>query len=216
MMLMMSWIMMMMINYTPRAFIVDTVFNNMLTFSFQHSKAQTAEFSSEKDNNQVDSSSDQENEDVDFGKSASDRTKMHTGVMEHYLKERTSVTTSDTSISDNDSFEECKSTGKSVLRRTFTVKGDDVAGKQQPLLLSFPSEITLKIFSHLGPKDLCQSAQVCRLWSQAAKDGELWRELYPVRWIFKKDWRFGADSEDTCTCNCDAEIQAMDSSSLSR
>ena len=47
--------MMVMINYTPRAFLVDTVFNNMLTFSFQHSKAQTAEFSSEKDNNQVDS-----------------------------------------------------------------------------------------------------------------------------------------------------------------
>ena len=91
-----------------------------------------------------------------------------------------------------------------------------MAGKQQPLLLSFPSEITLKLFLHLGPKDLCQCAQVCRLWSQAAKDGELWRELYPVRWIFKKDWRFGADSEDTCTCNCDAEIQVMDSSSLSR
>ena len=201
-------IIIMMINYTPRVFLVDTVFNNMLTFSFQHSKAQSAEFSSEKDNNQVDSSSDQENEDVDFEKSASDRTKMHTSIMEHYLKERTSLTKSDTSINDNDSFEECKSTAKSVLF--------DVAGKQQPLLLSFPTEITLKIFSHLGPKDLCQCAQVCRLWSQAAKDGELWRELYPVRWIFKKDWRFGADSEDTCTCNCDAEIQVMDSSSLSR
>lgn len=204
----MLMMMMMMINYTPRVFLVDTVFKNMLTFSFQHSKAQTAEFSSEKDNNRVDSSSDQENEDVDFEKSASDRTKMHTSIMEHYLKERTSLTKSDTSISDNDSFEECKSTAKSVLF--------DVAGKQQPLLLSFPTEITLKIFSHLGPKDLCQCAQVCRLWSQAAKGGELWRELYPVRWIFKKDWRFGADSEDTCTCNCDAEIQVMDSSSLRR
>ena len=184
----------------------------MLIFSFQHSKAQTAEISLEKDN-QVDSSSDQENEDVDFKKSASERTKTHTSVLEHYLKERTSVKKSN---SDNDSFEECKSSGKSVLRRTFNVKGDDVAGKQQPLLLSFPSEITLKIFSHLGPKDLCQCSQVCRLWSQAARDGELWRELYPVRWIFKKDWRFGADLEDTCTCNCDTEIQVMDSLSLSR
>ena len=97
-----------------------------------------------------------------------------------------------------------------------TARSDIGARQEQPLLLCFPSEITLKIFSYLGPKDLCRCAQVCRLWSQVARDGELWRELYPVRWIFKKDWRFGNDVEDTCNCNCDSEIQSMEAASLNR
>ena len=75
-----------------------------------------------------------------------------------------------------------------------------------------------KSFSYLEPKDLYLCAKVCRpVWSQAARDGELWRELYPVRWIFKKDWRFGVDADDSCASNCDSEIQVMESgTSVSR
>ena len=115
-----------------------------------------------------------------------------------------------------DSYVNCKAVGNSVIKKTLTAEDDIVAGQEQPLLLSFPAEITLKIFSYLGPKDLCRCAQVCHLWSQSARDGELWRELYPVRWIFKKDWRFGADSEDMCACNCDSDIQSMESATSSR
>ena len=183
-------------------------------FFLQHSKAQTTEFSLQNDNNYVDSSSDPEKEDIDFKKRASQRTKNNESFSEHYLKERTSVRKANTSI--NDSFVGYESTEENVMKRTLTTEHDVIAGQEQPLLLSFPSEITLKIFSYLGPKDLCRCTQVCRLWSQSARDGELWRELYPVRWIFKKDWRFGADTEDTCTCNCDSEIQAMEATSLSR
>lgn len=159
----------------------------------------------------MDSSSD---EDIDFEKSASERTKNNMSFRDHYLKERTSVTKSNTSI--NDSFANYNSTEKSGMKRTLTAECDFSAGQEQPLLLSFPSEIMVKIFSYLGPKDLCRCAQVCCLWSQSARDGELWRELYPVRWIFKKDWRFGADVEDMCSCNCDSEIPVMESASLSR
>lgn len=72
----------------------------------------------------------------------------------------------------------------------------------QPLLLRLPPEVTLKIFSYLSPKDLCRSAQVCTSWSTLAKDGQLWKELHPVRWIYRKDWRFGIDEVDICDCNC--------------
>ena len=107
------------------------------------------------------------------------------------------------------SFDNLRAVENSSVKRTLTAEDDVVAEKEQPLLLSLPAEITLKIFSYLGPKDLCRCAQVCRLWSHSARDGELWRELYPVRWIFKNDWRFGADSEDLCSCNCDSEIPSM-------
>ena len=103
-----------------------------------------------------------------------------------------------------------------MVNKTSTSESDVGAEQKQSLLLRFPSEIMLKIFSYLGPKDLCRCAQVCRLWSQSARDGELWRELYPVRWIFRKDWRFGADGDDMCSCNCDSEIQSFESGSMNR
>lgn len=103
-----------------------------------------------------------------------------------------------------------------MVNKTSTSESDVGAEQKQSLLLHFPSEITLKIFSYLGPKDLCRCAQVCHLWSQSARDGELWRELYPVRWIFRKDWRFGADVDDMCSCNCDSEIQSFESGSMNR
>ena len=75
--------------------------------------------------------------------------------------------------------------------------------KSQPRLIKLPPEVTLKIFSYLNPKDLCRTAQVCKGWSTLARDGQLWKELFPVRWIFKNDWRFGVvNEEDPCDCNC--------------
>lgn len=56
-----------------------------------------------------------------------------------------------------------------------------------------PNELLMKIFSYLSPLDLCRCAQVCRHWSKASCDGMLWQELYPLRWIFRGDWRTGID-----------------------
>ena len=168
-------------------------------FSFQHAKGHNTEFSfssSQKDNKQFDSS-DCESDNSDLEKSASHSTNMR----EHYLKEKTYSKTNTSTVQGVESL---------------TTNDDLVVAQDQPLLLHFPAEVTLKIFSYLGPKDLCRCAQVCQLWSQSARDGELWRELYPVRWIFKKDWRFGADSGDMCSCNCDSEIQTLESTAFSR
>lgn len=122
---------------------------------------------------------------------------------EHSSKERMYLK-SGRSTADN-----FKTSENNLTKRTLKAEVDVVTEKEQPLLLSFPPEITLKIFSYLGPKDLCHCAQVCQKWSHSARDGDLWRELYPVRWIFKKDWRFGADSDDMCSCNCDSEIPSL-------
>ena len=97
----------------------------------------------------------------------------------------------------------------SVHQKTLKSKIDNVHETEQPLLVHFPSEISLKIFSYLGPKDLCRCAQVCQLWSQLAKDGVLWREMYPVRWIFDNDWRFGVVDQEGCSCNCDTDVQSI-------
>jgi len=172
-------------------------------FFFQHAKAHNTEFSfssSQKDNKQFDTF-DLESDNTDFEKSVSQRTNMR----EHNLKERTYSKTNTSTVK-----------GVEDLKRTLTTDDDVVVAQDQPLLLHFPAEVTLKIFSYLGPKDLCHCAQACRRWSQSARDGELWRELYPVRWIFKKDWRFGADSGDTCSCNCDSEVQTLESTILNR
>jgi len=185
-------------HYVLIKFVTKSVF-----FFFQHAKAHNTEFSfcsSQKDNKQIDSF-DQESDNTDFEKSASQRTN----VREHYLKERTYSKTNTSTVKDVEN-----------LKRTLTTDDDVVVAQDQPLLLHFPAEVTLKIFSYLGPKDLCHCAQVCRLWSQSARDGELWRELYPVRWIFKKDWKFGADSGDMCSCNCDSEVQTLESTTFSR
>ena len=36
--------------------------------------------------------------------------------------------------------------------------------------------------SHLNPRDLCRSAQVCKQWSEVTMDPSLWRNLHPVEW----------------------------------
>ncbi|XP_046841349.1 F-box/LRR-repeat protein 5-like isoform X2 [Xenia sp. Carnegie-2017] len=56
-----------------------------------------------------------------------------------------------------------------------------------------PNELLMKIFTYLSPLDLCHCAQVCRHWFKASCDGMLWQELYPLRWIFRGDWRTGID-----------------------
>ncbi|KXJ10444.1 F-box/LRR-repeat protein 5 [Exaiptasia diaphana] len=81
----------------------------------------------------------------------------------------------------------------------------------QPKLVKYPPEIILKIFSYLNPKDLCRAAQVCRKWSFLARDGQLWQELFPARWIFRNDWRFGLPSDDeVCDCNCKGSFDSLD------
>ncbi|XP_070559832.1 F-box/LRR-repeat protein 5-like [Ptychodera flava] len=58
-----------------------------------------------------------------------------------------------------------------------------------------PTEIIMKIFSLLSPKDLCHCAQVCRQWSNLAFSGSTWRALYPCRWA-KGIWEFGMNAEE--------------------
>ncbi|XP_068713372.1 F-box/LRR-repeat protein 5-like isoform X1 [Montipora foliosa] len=166
----------------------------------EHAKDHPTESSSDEDSH-IESLAYQENSKNSFKLPESERTKTKRDLSEENSKERTTVSNENKSIGSC-SFKDLKSTEKVITRNVCGAK----VGEQQPSLLSFPSEITLKIFSYLGPKDLCRCAQVCWLWSQATRDGELWRELYPVRWIFKKDWRFGGDTEDGCTCDCDSEI----------
>ncbi|CAH1265141.1 FBXL5 [Branchiostoma lanceolatum] len=55
---------------------------------------------------------------------------------------------------------------------------------------ALPSEILLRVMSYLSPRDLCRSAQVCRSWSDLARDGQLWQVMHPARWA-QGDWRFG-------------------------
>ena len=187
--------------------------HNQILFLFQHCKIESTD-SPEKDSIQIDSSSEHESDqDIDFEKSAAVRTK-NSSLRAHCSKERTSASNLDAST--HDIFANFTLTESSVVNKTSTSESDVGTEQKQSLLLRFPSEITLKIFSYLGPKDLCRCAQVCRLWSQSARDGELWRELYPVRWIFRKDWRFGADVDDMCSCNCDSEIQSFESGSINR
>lgn len=45
-----------------------------------------------------------------------------------------------------------------------------------------PTEVTLKIFSYLNPRDLCHCQQVCTQWNTIARDMSLWKTLHPVRW----------------------------------
>ncbi|KAM6963079.1 F-box/LRR-repeat protein 5 [Aplochiton taeniatus] len=45
-----------------------------------------------------------------------------------------------------------------------------------------PTEVLLRLFSYLGPEDLCHCSQVCSTWGQLTKTGSLWRNVYPVRW----------------------------------
>ncbi|NGX53955.1 MAG: hypothetical protein K1000chlam4_00676 [Chlamydiae bacterium] len=49
---------------------------------------------------------------------------------------------------------------------------------------SFPSELTINIFSFLSPSNVCVCARVCRLWRELAKEGQIWRgfatQLTPI------------------------------------
>ncbi|XP_077983093.1 F-box/LRR-repeat protein 5-like [Glandiceps talaboti] len=58
-----------------------------------------------------------------------------------------------------------------------------------------PPEIVIKIFSHLGPKDLCRCAQVCTNWSKFAFSGVLWQILHLSRWA-QGIWQFGVTVDD--------------------
>lgn len=52
-----------------------------------------------------------------------------------------------------------------------------------------PSEIILKVFRYLSPRDLCRCAQVHSLFSKIAFDGSLWQHLHPVKWLTGQ-WQF--------------------------
>ncbi|XP_075901561.1 F-box/LRR-repeat protein 5 isoform X1 [Nelusetta ayraudi] len=55
-------------------------------------------------------------------------------------------------------------------------------GNSSVHISQLPTEIILRLFSYLGPEDLCRCSQVCSSWSELAKTSSLWRHLYPVRW----------------------------------
>lgn len=86
-----------------------------------------------------------------------------------------------------------------------------------------PSELTLKIFSYLNPKELCQCKQVCTQWNTLAGDPSFWTSLHPVRWA-QGDWRFNISVEEmeleedpydnslTCTIDEDADVDESESS----
>lgn len=102
------------------------------------------------------------------------------------------------------SSESCSDNDVETFKKATTKCSSDIK-KSQPLLMSFPPEVTIKIFSFLNPRDLCRAAQVCVSWSNLAKDGQLWKKLHPVRWIYHNDWRFAIDDVELCDCNCEVE-----------
>lgn len=154
---------------------------------------------SAKDNKYSDSSSDSEDNESLLTTALRTKPKNKSQLSEHDKDTFTGIDSKDTELLPN-----------------FRAKRTKIKVEEpQPLILDFPSELFVKIFSLLGPRDLCRSAQVCRLWSYLAKDGLLWRELYPVRWIFKSDWRFGQDDDEICGCDY-GEGEDLVSSSLRR
>ena len=72
-----------------------------------------------------------------------------------------------------------------------------------------PSEILLKIFKYLQPRELCRCAQVSRMWSSVAMDPELWAVLHPSRWG-RGEWTFGQQtSSDDCNCDCEPNYKML-------
>lgn len=118
---------------------------------------------------------------------------------------------SDSESGDNETPMDVNQTPERPLNLSCSLQRTKTQIKSQPILLKFPPEVTLKIFSYLNPKDLCRTAQVCKTWSTLARDGQLWKELFPVRWIFKNDWRFGVlNEEDPCDCNCSGSFGTLE------
>jgi len=70
-----------------------------------------------------------------------------------------------------------------------------------PSINCLPTEIISHIFSYLGPKDLCQCAQVNQSWSELSFTGSLWQTIHPSYWV-NGQWIFG-DSLTSDDCNCD-------------
>ncbi|XP_065067234.1 F-box/LRR-repeat protein 5-like [Rhopilema esculentum] len=72
-----------------------------------------------------------------------------------------------------------------------------------------PSEILLKIFKYLQPRELCRCAQVSKMWSFVAMDPELWTVLHPSRWG-RGEWTFGEQtSSDDCNCDCEPNYRML-------
>ncbi|XP_031565949.1 F-box/LRR-repeat protein 5-like [Actinia tenebrosa] len=118
---------------------------------------------------------------------------------------------SDSESGDNETLVDVAQTPERPLAVPCSSQKTKTQLKSQPILLKFPPEVTLKIFSYLNPKDLCRAAQVSKSWSTLARDGQLWKELYPVRWIFQNDWRFGVvNEEDPCDCNCPGSFGTLE------
>ena len=46
-----------------------------------------------------------------------------------------------------------------------------------------PTEVMMKIFLYLNPKELCRSAQVSKRWNALAMDGSNWKVIRPVQWF---------------------------------
>lgn len=72
-------------------------------------------------------------------------------------------------------------------------------GNSSVHISQLPTEIILRLFSYLGPEDLCRCSQVCSSWSELAKTGSLWRHLYPVRWARGKLLIAGGHTKDLNT-----------------
>ena len=73
-------------------------------------------------------------------------------------------------------------------------------------IMNLSAETTLRIFSYVGPKDLCRCAQVNRNWNEWAFTGSLWRHLHVSRWSLG-DWRFGTSSSEDCNCDCEPNYE---------
>ncbi|KAK7102063.1 F-box/LRR-repeat protein 5-like [Littorina saxatilis] len=58
-----------------------------------------------------------------------------------------------------------------------------------------PTEVMMKILSHLSPRDLARCAQVSQRWNQLALDPFLWPAIHPVQWA-AGDWSFHPHVED--------------------
>lgn len=83
--------------------------------------------------------------------------------------------------------------------------------KEDSKVFDLPVELLIKVFSYLGPKDLCHCSQVAKLWKSVAVDGRLWEVLHPIRWA-KGDWRFSSVSssdENNCDCSPNYKLQTF-------
>ncbi|XP_076448172.1 F-box/LRR-repeat protein 5-like [Babylonia areolata] len=110
--------------------------------------------------------------------------------------------------------EEAPGTEKCVPECDSDKEEEEEEGESSPLE-RLPTELTMKILSHLSPRDLCRCAQVSQQLNRAAMDPSLWRTVLPVQWA-AGNWDFQPeeDNEEERVGGCGGEEEEEDYSYL--